>query len=68
MSTIVESEGKATRVGSPFKRLTERVNAVEIIVDKIRYAMSYKIEQIHVLELLELFNADSGKLKKCLKS
>ena len=40
-----------------------RLNDVETLIDKIRYAMSYEVEKVYVRELLELFDVNSGKLK-----
>ena len=36
---------------------------IERQVDKIRYAMDVEIEQGNVVDLLDMFDADSGKLK-----
>lgn len=37
--------------------------AVETLIDKIRYAMDSDIERDYVMDLLDLFEEDSGKLK-----
>ena len=43
--------------------LLNRILAVETVVDKIRYASGRSVEIGYVLELLELFDVESGDLK-----
>jgi hypothetical protein len=40
-----------------------RENRVAAVVDKIRYAMDHDIQNNYTLDLLDMFDADSGDLK-----
>lgn len=54
---------RADGLAEELDALEWKVSAVENVVDKIRYAMDNMVEQHYVIELLKLFDADSGKLK-----
>lgn len=36
---------------------------LEAVVDKIRYSCNYEVQNANVLELLSMFDPDSGKFK-----
>jgi len=41
----------------------EAVEELEVLVEKIRYAMSYEVQNIYVLELLKMFDEETGRFK-----